>query len=103
MASHTTLVEGLTAAPSDAASRRQDPAAHSPQPQEAPVARSNSEQTAADSARPSTAMSKLGGGLVHRLRDSMRRHLRTFGTILLQTHVSAGAHAGDSHISFVMP
>ncbi|KAJ2716794.1 hypothetical protein H4R19_000441 [Coemansia spiralis] len=129
MASHTTLVDAATgASPTPDASARttatsrpaeirrgarpttsheaqhgQGPADGSAQPHNSPVSRSNSEQTTVGSARPSTAMSKLRGGLMRRFKDSMRRQLRGFGASLVQTHYSASAHEGDVFYAVALP
>ncbi|KAJ1731711.1 hypothetical protein LPJ61_002396 [Coemansia biformis] len=83
--------------------RSQDAAGDPSAPLNAPVARSNSEQTTTGPARPSTAMSKLRGGLLRRIKESMKRQVRGFGASLVHTHYSDGAHGIDGYYTVAMP
>ncbi|KAJ2783364.1 hypothetical protein H4R18_001731 [Coemansia javaensis] len=121
MASHETLVEGAGAAPEPAADRasadtrpaeirssgaavrlsattRHEAAAAAVLQSAPAVTRSDSEQTAPAPHRPTTAMSKLRGGLIRRMKESMKRQIRGLGASLAQTHFyHDGIHSADGY------
>ncbi|KAJ2454981.1 hypothetical protein EV183_001085 [Coemansia sp. RSA 2336] len=69
-----------------------------------PVARSDSEQTnsGAGSSEVSAAADKVRLGIMQRIRESLKRQLRSFGAHVLQAHFHENAHGIDGYYSVSM-